>query len=225
MNKVPMLMQRLKDNRSMAVIFLSHCLLNENTRYLGGACRGGCVKEVIEQCIAHDVGIVQMPCPEQYTWGGVTKRWLLLTYGSKGTLLYRLRRILLPLFLFYTRLIYRRLARQTARQINDYLANGFSVVAIAGIDGSPSCGVNKTLDFQRSFDLVANADIQSITVEQMNAIIRRCLADGKGMFTTMLQEELGKRHLNVPFLAHDLVAELDGKSSSLDSRYYPQHQN
>ena len=71
-------MQRsLKDSRSGKVIFLSHCILNENTRYLGGACRGGVIREIVEQCLDKDIGIVQMPCPEQIAWGGVTKRLML----------------------------------------------------------------------------------------------------------------------------------------------------
>ena len=40
------------ETRAKRVVFLSHCILNENTRYLGGAGRGGCVREVVEQCLA-----------------------------------------------------------------------------------------------------------------------------------------------------------------------------
>jgi hypothetical protein len=36
-----LLLERLKDERSKRVIFVSHCWLNENTRYLGGAFRPG----------------------------------------------------------------------------------------------------------------------------------------------------------------------------------------
>jgi uncharacterized protein YbbK (DUF523 family) len=77
------------DCRSKKVIFLSHCLLNENTRYLGGACERGAVPSVICECFERGYGIVQMPCPEQHVWGGVLKRHLLRYYGSQGTLLYR----------------------------------------------------------------------------------------------------------------------------------------
>jgi predicted secreted protein len=65
MNKLQLLQRSLKDRRSGKVIFLSHCILNENTRYLGGACRGGGIREIIEQFLDKDIGIVQMPCPEQ----------------------------------------------------------------------------------------------------------------------------------------------------------------
>ena len=42
-------------------MFLSHCLLNENTRYLGGACRPGAVHEVVQACLDGGLGIVQLP--------------------------------------------------------------------------------------------------------------------------------------------------------------------
>lgn len=198
---------------------MSHCILNENTRYFGGACRGGCVRELIEPCFARDFGVVQMPCPEQRAWGGVTKRMLLTAYGAQGTLLYRFRRILLPLFLLYTRLIYRRLARETAHQIEDYLVSGFSVIAVVGIDGSPSCGVMQTLDFRRSFDLTASIDVESFTVGKMNIIIRQSLMDGQGLFTAALQDELKNKRVAIPYLAHDLIAELDGKTSSMTTLF------
>ena len=37
---------RICDQRSRRVIFVAHCLLNENTRYLGGARCGGAVREI-----------------------------------------------------------------------------------------------------------------------------------------------------------------------------------
>ncbi len=215
MKKAQILQQRLRDNRSKKVIFLSHCILNENVRYLGGACRGNCVREIIEQCLDGNLGIVQMPCPEQHAWGGVTKRWLLMTYGVKGTFLYHVRHLLLPLILLYTKLIYRQLAKATADQVNDYLTSGYSVIGMIGIDGSPSCGANTTLDFERSFELTASMDVESVTVEQMNTIIRKGLTGGKGLFTTALQKELKKRHIDIPYHAHDLIAEINGKTSSV----------
>lgn len=217
MKKVLALQQRLKDSRSKQVVFLAHCILNENTRYLGGACRGSCIREIVEQCLNYNWGIVQMPCPEQHAWGGVTKRLLLTFYGAKDQLIYRFRNLFLPLFVRYTSLIYRRLARVVADQVNDYLRSGFTVIGIVGIDGSPSCGVSKTLSLQESFDLTASIKVDSLTVDTMNAIIRQCLMDGQGLFTTILQKELKKRQLDVPYVAHDLIGEIDGKVSSVVS--------
>lgn len=161
MDNAQNLVRRLKDNRSKKVVFLSHCILNEDTRYLGEACRSCCVREIIEQCMNKDLGMVRMPCPEQHAWGGVTKRLLCMTYGSKRSLFYHLRHLILPLFLLYTKFIYRRLAREIAKQIEDYIISGFSVIGVVAIGGSPPCGVNRTLDVWKSLELAANMGINS----------------------------------------------------------------
>jgi len=216
MKKTATLRGRLGDRRSGKLIFLSHCLLNENTRYLGGACRGGCVREVVEECMDHDLGIVQMPCPEQLAWGGVTKPLILMGYGTKGTLQDHLRPILLPLFVLYTRFMYRRLARRIAAQIDNYVAGGFSVAAIVGVDGSPSCGVGEALDVRRAWELLADTHVASMTTPQMNAIVRLSIQPGRGFFIAALRRALARRRIDVPFLAYDLIGELDGKRSTLN---------
>jgi hypothetical protein len=48
-----LLLERLKDERSKRVIFVSHCLLNENTRYLGGAFRRGCADKFVDALQPH----------------------------------------------------------------------------------------------------------------------------------------------------------------------------
>jgi uncharacterized protein YbbK (DUF523 family) len=220
MNKVSMLVRSIHDKRSKKVVFLSHCILNENTRYLGGACRACCVAEIVERCMQSDLAMVQMPCPEQQAWGGILKRLLLLTYGASGSFLYRSRRVLLPFAMFYTRLVYRRLARELAAQIQDYLASGFSVAAIVGIDGSPTCGVRTTLDLRRSFDALAYLDLDArpITAEDGRRVVSDCLIPGRGLFTVELQKALKRRRIVVPYLAHDLIGEAEGKQSAVADR-------
>src|SRR6478609_1837320 len=94
-----LLLDQLRDERSRRVVFVSHCLLNENTRYTGGATRPGAVAEIIDELIAADYGIYQLPCPERLAWGGVLKRHGLRLYHSKGRPLYAVLGVLLSAFL------------------------------------------------------------------------------------------------------------------------------
>ncbi len=56
-SKETMLSERLRDERGKRVVFVSHCLLNENTRYLGGAFHSGGVLEIVElQRLGADAG-------------------------------------------------------------------------------------------------------------------------------------------------------------------------
>jgi predicted secreted protein len=203
------LQARLRDERGGRVAFVSHCLLNENTRYLGGAFRAGGVAELVGQLLEDGVALCQMPCPEQHAWGGVIKRWMLRAYGSQDTIVYALRRPLLTVFIAYTRMVYRRLARHIVRQIADYHSSGYTVVGIIGVGASPSCGVRTTLDLRRSFDAIARMPAETVSRSRVNReVVLACRRAGRGLFVQALCRELARRGLSVPLLEHDLVAEM-----------------
>ncbi|MFZ5568807.1 MAG: hypothetical protein ACOZF0_00270 [Thermodesulfobacteriota bacterium] len=209
------LLHRFGDKRKKTVIFLSHCILNENTRYPGGACRAGCLAEIVHQCIDHGLGMVQLPCPEQSAWGGVSKRLLLMAYGADGTILFTLRQFAVPLIRIYSRWMNGRIATRIVRHIQDYLDSGFSVRGIVGIDGSPTCGVDKILDFRKSFEVLASMDITAVTATDAGKVVRECLVDGEGFFIQALRTKLNRRRLFIPFLGHNLIAELAGEKSNV----------
>jgi predicted secreted protein len=204
--------RQLQDDRGKRVLFVAHCILNQNTRYLGGAYRSGCVDEIVDALQREGVGICQLPCPEQRAWGGVLKPYTLAMYGSRGTLRYRARRLLLPLFIAYTRWCYWRLAGAVAREIADYVHAGFAVGGVLGIAGSPSCGIEMTLDLQRSQEVLAGCPIASLSREMLNeqAIIG-CRVVGEGLFIAALRRQLRRRGLTVPFFEHDPLTERDGQ--------------
>ena len=65
------LFDQLRDARGRRVVLVSHCLLNENTRYAGGAMYAGAVTEIVEELVTAGYGIHQLPCPERLAWGAV----------------------------------------------------------------------------------------------------------------------------------------------------------
>jgi predicted secreted protein len=206
------LSKRLDDARGKQVAFVSHCLLNENVRYLGGAFRPGAVAEVIDELGSRGIGICQMPCPEQRAWGGVLKRRMLRAYGARGTVVYRLRAPLLRLFLLYTRLEYWRLARRVVAQIADYERSGFKVIGIVGVGASPSCGVHTTLDVRRSLEAIAATPIDSVERKAVNRdAVVACRVAGSGLYIRSLERQLRRRRLAPALLEHDLVAEMRGE--------------
>ncbi len=212
MDTIRQIVNRLPDKRSGRVIFLSHCILNENTRYLGGACRGGCVREVVEQCIEREVGIVQMPCPEQQVWGGVLKKHMLRLYGlcrPRGPAAF-VARVLAPVLILYSRLRFRLLARRTVKMVADYVESGYRVEAIVGIDGSPTCGVHTKIGIQGFLAEMLSQDAAHFNTARQNEMVRRYAVSGSGLFTLELRRALERRGLNVPFVAHDLLGELRG---------------
>ena len=197
---------RFRDARSRRVVFVAHCLLNENVRYLGGAFQAGAARAAIAPFLDAGVGIVQLPCPEQRAWGGVLKRRILRYYGGG----HAPSRPALAAFLWYTRRAHRRLARRIAREVADYVRSGFEVIGIVGIDGSPSCGVSSTLDLRRSLPVIADPTLDRDTLNRQ--AIAACVQPGAGSLMGSLRQELRRRRLEVPFLGFDLVAEMRGES-------------
>ncbi|OBH19754.1 MULTISPECIES: DUF523 domain-containing protein [unclassified Mycobacterium] len=211
-----LLLDQLRDERGRRVVFVSHCLLNENTRYAGGATRAGAVPEAVEELIGAGYGIHQMPCPERLAWGGVLKPHSLLLYGSKGGWLYPLRGPLLRAFVWWTRLVYRRLARRVVRDVADYQRSGIAVQGVVGVGASPSCGVITTLDMRASLDVVAACPAAALTRDVMNErAVLGCRRQGEGLFVAALDRALRRRGLQLPALEHDLAAELRGERQTL----------
>ena len=208
-DRVRRLRSQLQDQRSGRVLFVSHCLLNENTRYLGGAYRAGAVLEVVDPYLRDGTGICQLPCPEQLVWGGVLKRRLLDLCARPW-----LRPFLRPLvraLTAYTAVRYRRLARHVGDQIADHQRSGYDVVGVVGVDPSPSCGVTATLDLPVALEAVVTCPLRRLDRGFMNdVVVGGSVRPGRGLFVGALSDTLARRGPQVPLLGHDLRAEAPG---------------
>lgn len=205
------LQRSLADRRSGRVVFVSHCLLNENVRYLGGACRPGPIPEWLERWTADGVGVCQMPCPEQRAWGGVAKRWIAPAFGSRRTVMWPLRRWILALFVVYTRIRYALIAHRVVGEMRDYERSGFRVEALVGVGGSPSCGITKTLDVESWLAAVAGAGPGELSPDVVNQAVISSARPGRGWFMSAVINRLDRRGMAVPRAEHDLIAELSAR--------------
>ena len=70
----------ITDQRSGKLVFLSHCILNQNACVRGLASQPAVIREVVDAALDHDVAMYQMPCPENtyvgsMRWGMVKKMY------------------------------------------------------------------------------------------------------------------------------------------------------
>jgi predicted secreted protein len=214
MKRINAIINKLTDERSRRIIFLSHCILNENTRYPGGAFTRGMLSAVVRQIDSKGYGIVQLPCPEQKAWGGVLKKNMLLSYGlnNSGSPLNLFRGILFPLFILHTKWVYKKIARDTVKMLEDYKKSGFDIIGIVGVDGSPTCGISTCLDMKKSFDYCAGLNIESIDRKNYNKeMYDRCLKQGKGLFFLEMDKALKRKKIAITYYSHDLVREMNSE--------------
>jgi predicted secreted protein len=112
----------LDDARKRKVVFLAHCFLNINTRFPQGCAFAGANVPVVNTLLKHDLGIIQMPCPEFLCMGLEKER-----YGE------------IPAS--ELREFFRDIATGVVDQIQAYLKLGYEISGIIGMNPSPSCGV------------------------------------------------------------------------------------
>lgn len=128
------------DARSKRIVFVSHCILNQNSISDNTADFAGTFPHVAELLLKSNVGIVQMPCPE------------LLCLGLDRGDIHGVER---DVVVENTR-IREAIARPPASerleacveevlfQIDEYSRHDFSILGIIGINRSPSCGIDTT---------------------------------------------------------------------------------
>ncbi len=157
------------DKRSKKVVLVAHCILNQNAKIDRCAHYPGAIKEVTQILIDAEVGILQMPCPELLCLGldRQVERGIPATVESEDT------RVASRMVEDQTKTLCHRLVSDLIYQIEEYQRNGFALVGVIGINGSPTCGIETTWANNRE--------------EQ-----------GPGVFIKMLNEESRKRDISLP---------------------------
>ena len=136
------------DGRSKKVIFLAHCLLNQNAISDGTAVCPAAFGELIQLLLDHEVGIVQMPCPELCCLGLDRGD----VHGAERPVVEENTRIRRAREKDGPRQKREALADLVAEQVQEYHKHGFQVLGIVGANRSPNCGVETTSDFDREVE-------------------------------------------------------------------------
>ncbi|HLR20633.1 MAG TPA: hypothetical protein VK087_01375 [Tissierellaceae bacterium] len=113
-------------DRSKRVIFISHCILNQNTVVPPLARAKGAYREIIERLMENGIGIHQMPCPEYEYLGLSRKPMSKLEYDTDNY-----------------RNLCKKIANDILKTIKEYLNNGYNIIGLVGIKGSPTCSIRE----------------------------------------------------------------------------------
>ncbi len=113
--------------RSKKIVFVSHCLLNQNARALGTEKYPGTVKELTDILTESGIGIIQLPCPQLDFNGGLNRRLKQKTsYDNKPYRKYC-----------------KSLSTDILKTVQKYLQNNYKVLGIIGVELSSTCGVHQ----------------------------------------------------------------------------------
>ncbi len=172
-------------NRNKRIVAVANCLLNVNAKVEGIAEIGGAAP-LIGKLIEKGYGIIQLPCIEMAMFG--TQRWgVVYQQCDFAGFRDKCRELLAPI----------------VGQLLDYDRHGYEIAAIIGMDGSPTCGVNLTVegswggefnevnDYLKKIDEIKEAGHMGVMMEEL---------------ASMLKE----RRLEIPFYAVDEKAMSSG---------------
>ncbi|PTY05402.1 hypothetical protein DB347_13545 [Opitutaceae bacterium EW11] len=128
------------DARSKRVIVVAHCLLNQCAISDGTADFPSQFREIVELLLEHQIGIIQLPCPELLCLGLERQD----ARGASRPLLQENSRIRNLMDSEQPRNVLQQKAEELASHLSDYQRHGFVVLGLLGVDRSPSCGVDTT---------------------------------------------------------------------------------
>jgi len=115
------------DNRNKKIVLLSHCILNSYSKVEFFYENEGIFKEVFQNLMKKNYGIIQLPCPENSYLGN--NRWSMSReqYDNKT---YREHCI--------------NLINPILNEVLDYINNGYEIKYVIGVKGSANCGITKS---------------------------------------------------------------------------------
>jgi predicted secreted protein len=139
-NNIDLGKDMFNDCRGKKIVFLAHCVLNQNAKLDRCAHHQGAITKLINVLLENGIGIVQLECPEMLYLGldRESDSASISNIESEDT------RIADRMAEHGAQAIVDRIARNTVQQIVDYQKNGFIVLGLIGINGSPTCGVETT---------------------------------------------------------------------------------
>ncbi|NEZ75342.1 DUF523 domain-containing protein [Clostridium botulinum] len=166
------------------IIFLSHCILNKSSKVKyyeeeKNREKDEKIRKFLKLLMDNNISIIQLPCPELTCYG--IKRWGHVKDQFDTP---HFRKHCRQLFSIYL------------EQIEEYINNGYEILGIVGIEGSPTCGVNKTCVGKWGGELSSNNYLQSIigTIKKVNE---------RGVFMEEIKKILEEKQLNINVIGLD----------------------
>lgn len=162
-------------NRSKKIAIISHCIINQNSVVKGEYKDINIFFPFIKKLFEENIGILQLPCPETECYG--LRRWghVKEQFDNCG----------------YRKYL-EKIVNSFVDIIKEYINNGYEIVGIYGIAGSPSCGVNLTCSANWEGEISLYKDKEDI-------VSRVKMINESGIFMEIFKSALDKNKINIPF--------------------------
>lgn len=162
-------------NRIKKIAIISHCIINQNSVVKGEYKDMNIFFPFIKKLFEENIGILQLPCPETEYYG--LRRWghVKEQFDNCG----------------YRKYV-EKIVNSFVDIIKEYINNGYEIVGIYGIAGSPSCGVNLTCSANWEGEISLYKDKEDI-------VSRVKMINESGIFMEIFKSVLDKNKISIPF--------------------------
>ncbi|MEG2869793.1 MAG: hypothetical protein RR894_18835 [Terrisporobacter sp.] len=166
-------------DRKREIVVVCHCILNCNSKVEGLSTFTG-AHNISSEIINEGYGIIQLPCPEMIMYG--IKRWGHVKEQFDNTFFRNQCKIMLEPYI---------------KQFENYIKNNYQIKSIIAIDGSPSCGYNKTCSSKDWYGEIGGCE------NIMDKINNLKIVEEKGIFIEELEKLLKENNLQIPIIGLD----------------------
>ena len=162
-------------NRSKKIDIISHCIINQNSVVKGEYKDINIFFPFIKKLFEENIGILQLPCPETEYYGLIRWGHVKEQFDNCG----------------YRKYL-EKIVNSFVDIIKEYINNGYEIVGIYGIAGSPSCGVNLTCSANWEGEI-------SLYKGKEDIVSRIKMINESGIFMEIFKSVLDKNKINIPF--------------------------
>lgn len=168
------------------IVLVSHCLLNPYSQVVSKNRTPFELKPLLDWLYENQVGVYQLPCPEMHIYG--LKRWGHVREQFDNN--------------FY-RNTSRELLDPVKDHIHEYLNNGYKILGVLGINGSPSCGVDFSCSSSEWYGEISSIDSIEEKLKELEYV------KSKGVFMEEF-ESMHDMNVSIPMygIQHDNVHDI-----------------
>lgn len=201
------------DKRGKRIVYVSHCLLNQNLRFPGLAVESGAIADLVTILIRNGIGIELLPCLERIGWGGVSRKafykFFPIISKNIGTRKFLMTKLILKIWLSRFKKICKKEAKKIVNQMIDYHDSGYSILGMITTNDSPTCGYTKTINLLESLKKYKELGmtlekLREPNLDEMKHFIPNLCEDGSGFFTSELVKQMKKRKLELNIIGFNI---------------------
>lgn len=171
--------------RNKSILIVANCILNPHAQVYSKNRENLDLKELLDWVYENQIGIMQLPCPETYIYG--LRRWGHVREQFNNKFFKKTSKKILKPFL---------------SQLIEYVNNGYKIIGILGVNGSPSCGIDFSCSSTTWMGEISSIDSIEKKLNELEYV------EKKGIFMKIFYKLINEYNITMYGLQKDNILEV-----------------